>query len=61
MTISNELKTVLEQVCKEVDSWEPWQRSRDPQGSEEAAPRVCTTANEASTSRDLQAPQSVMA
>jgi hypothetical protein len=61
MTISEELATVLKQVCKDVDSWEPWQRSRDPQGSEEAAPRVCTTADNARTSRDQQATQAVLA
>lgn len=43
MTISDELATVLKQACKEVDTWEPWQRSRDPQGSEEITVRECKT------------------
>lgn len=34
MKVTEELADLLKQACQEVDSWEPWQRSRDPQGSE---------------------------
>jgi hypothetical protein len=33
MKVSVELANVLKQACEEVNSWEPWQRSRDPQGA----------------------------
>jgi hypothetical protein len=34
MKVSTELANVLKQACQEVNSWEPWQRSRDPQGAD---------------------------
>jgi hypothetical protein len=58
--ISAELKDVLKQACKEVDSWEPWQRSRDPQGSEEGTPRVSTTASDARSPLVQQRDRAVM-
>jgi hypothetical protein len=32
MKLSNELSDVLKQACLEAETWQDWQRSRDPQG-----------------------------
>jgi hypothetical protein len=34
MKVSNQLTNVLKQACKEVNSWDQWQRSLDPLGSQ---------------------------
>lgn len=34
MTASEELANLFKSVSEEVDSWESWKRSLDPQGSE---------------------------
>jgi len=46
MTISDELKTTLKQVREEVNSWEPWKRSRDPLGSENQNGLDCKSRND---------------
>jgi hypothetical protein len=42
MKVSDELANVLKQACEEVNSWEPWQRSKDPQGPGEEISRTRT-------------------
>jgi hypothetical protein len=34
MTVPEELADLLKEACRQVDAWQPWQRSRDPQGFE---------------------------
>lgn len=34
MKVAKELAEVFADACKHVDSWEGWQKSLDPQGSE---------------------------
>lgn len=45
MKVSTELADVLKRASKQVNSWEPWQRSIDPQGAkEENSPiKTCDT------------------
>jgi hypothetical protein len=34
MKVSNQLTNVLKQACKEVNTWDQWQRSLDPHASQ---------------------------
>jgi hypothetical protein len=50
MKIAKELAKVFADACKHVDTWEGWQRSLDPQGSETVKDEDRETKDETSVS-----------
>ena len=45
MKVSTELADVLKRASERVNSWEPWQRSIDPQGAKEENSQIKTCDN----------------
>ena len=53
MKVSTELADVLKRASEAVNSWEPWQRSRDPQGAKDEDSRIKTSDTKCLSSSSL--------
>lgn len=55
MKIKRELAEVFDQACKDVGTWEVWQRSLDPQGGQSTKdPRDTAVTTDADESGDAE-------